>query len=126
MRRGAILIAAIAVLPMAAGAQQERICRFETLCSDTTPCEAAEPDSTIFIRGSGEIAEITIEDKTVIASRATTMAEDPETYFASEPDTGGALMVSVYADGTGIASLHGDLFGPFAVTLFGTCSAAGE
>lgn len=121
MRLGCVLIAAAAVAPHTAGAQALRVCQFETVCSGTAPCETAEPDAAITIRTAGETAQITIEDKTVTARRAETLHADPATYFAAEPDTGGAMMVSVYTDGTGIASVHGDLFGPFAVTLFGTC-----
>ena len=127
MRGVAALIGAIALAPPAAGAQEQSICRFQTICTDKAPCEAAEPGAAIQLRTTGDnTAEITIEDKSVSALRAETPNVDPVTYFAAEPDTSGALMLSVFEDGTGIASLHGDLFGPFAVTMFGTCSEAAQ
>lgn len=124
--KGLAALIAILLMPSAVSAQEAQICRFETICSGTTACEPAEPDATILIRTTGDTAAITIEDKTVTARRVDTQHSDPETYFGAEPDTGGTMMVSVFADGTGIASLQGNLFGPFAVTLFGTCSAVAE
>jgi len=120
MRRCLIALGLFAALP--ANATEDALtCQFQTACNGEDPCAPIEQDGTFGVRRDGTSVTVTMDDDPILLHQTAGAEGNPATFFGAEPGDGGGMMLSLFDDGTAIVTIHGDLFGPFIATAFGTC-----
>ncbi|MCP3972322.1 MAG: hypothetical protein GY717_18760 [Rhodobacteraceae bacterium] len=104
-------------------------CVFQTICSDTTPCEAAPGDAILDLLISDDSAEVTIEGETDTFDRIGPAGANPQRFLGT--DIGRVedmtVLLSLYDGRTAIMTMHGPRFDhPEALSAFGSCEAVAQ
>ncbi len=112
-------------LPISAAASA-RVCQIDLLCMDAEICEEAPDDAVLQLQIGESAADVMIEGDTETFARVAAEIEGMQSFLGSDPDGSGTILLSLHEGGEIIMSIHGRLFGPFAVTAFGSCTEVAE
>ena len=101
--------------------EERMICEFTEFCTRDDGCEPTTEAATTIVKIGDGFADVSLKGDFQRFRQAANAEADPVSYFATDLEEGGGVMLSIFHDGQAVMSMHGQLFGPFVATAHGNC-----